>query len=160
MLITEEMAKQAIELVMPMIDKMVEKEILFRREGYIIVATIDKKRRGGYKVLVEHPIGDPEAWIYPYVQICHGKVRMSARTGMSARKVIALHPELIRPGDSKYIGSAVMGDLVVGFSSTAQGHVDEIVSYSIAYICSAMVQELLDQELQDEDRHLFFKDQV
>lgn len=155
MQLTEGMADRALAVELEHFDFLVKAGIIHKLEGFMIVSVKDHKRTMLHKPLAELRIGDPKIWAYPYDKIAMGKINMSARTGMSAREVLGMHPGLRRRGDSKYPGSAVLDGIITACSCTEDGHVDEIIAYSLAYTCSSLLQAEVDLQLQVEDEHLF-----
>lgn len=141
-LLTNDLAMRAIKLTEPFIEQLMAEGVAKRPHLHIVVARRHVSMKS-YEVLAEQSIGNPAEWAHPYSEIAHGKTRISARTGLSSRKVQTMHPSLLEPSDVMFWGNAIMDDVIVSCSGV-QPWIDEAISNAIAGLLRALVQQQLE----------------
>jgi hypothetical protein len=73
---------------------------------------------GSGQIVATGEIGDgPNSWAYPFAEIAEAKFEVSARTGLSTRKLhTPEHRDELNPGDVMYWGSIVKRGIVIAAS--------------------------------------------
>ena len=87
--IDESIAELALDMASPMIDGLIEFEVISRGELCVIVALGDGN--GLFDVLRTKRVGVPEEWEEDYEAIATGKIKMMAETGLNSRVAVLLH---------------------------------------------------------------------
>ncbi len=102
--------------------------------------------RSGTEYLGMHSeyFGEVKEWEDQYDLIAHDKAVLTARTGLPSRDVQLLHPELLEKGDTKFWGSAIVGNIIVACSGV-EPYFDEMFAWQYAYAIRASVQHDLDK---------------
>ena len=154
-LLTQEMVEDSIDFGVKCLGILFDDGTINRPEAFISISVVDDKRALKYQEYACRAVGDPSIWLYRYDEIARGKTKLSARTGMSARQVIELHPELLCPSDVKYWGNTIVGNIIVSCSCCEHGSVDTIVTDAVAAKCLSLIQAEVNLQLQDEDTHFF-----
>jgi hypothetical protein len=113
-----------------------------RQHGHLI-AGVRKDDGSASTVLIEKSFGR-RGWAHRYDNIARKKFGISVRTGLSSREVQQMRPDLLEVDDTIYWGSAVVGNIVVAFSGI-QPWFDEAISYALAYLLRALIQDRLEE---------------
>lgn len=142
--LTQRLADNAIDLVRESIKQALE--LFGRSQLYIIVAD-----KGTGDIITERSIGAPNEKMSRYAALALNKAQLSARTGLSSREVLTMQREALRPGDPKYYGSAIHGDIVVGCSGAQQWWDHTFASWVLASILGLHDEEIEAQLKQDGD---------
>jgi hypothetical protein len=153
-LVTEAIAKEAIELGIPTIERLL-KRYGTRKDFYLLVAL--RNSDGTHQMLAEQFFGDIEACEAKYKPIAHGKASISARTGLSSREVQLMHPELVDGQDVIYWGSVIQGDIIVA-GSGVQAFNDEAVAKIIMTLIMALLQYIIEdnRKIVEQGGDFFF----
>ena len=139
--LTAKLAMEAVLVVLPAIEAMMETGRAKRRDLQIIVMDPAKPFGSGATftsaILYEHQLGDSEAWEHDYYRVARSKAEVSWRTGFPSHLVQQRMPYLYQDGDTRWGGSVVLEGQVVGVSGV-QWYWDEMFSYWIAAACRAL----------------------
>lgn len=139
--LTDDIAKQAIDLATPTILHMMDEKVVTRPYLHIIVALRDTSERPQLcDVKASQSFGTRAEWSNDYRAIAEGKLLITARTGLPSRQVQLMQPELLEHDDVIYWGSVIDGNIIVACSGV-QPWFDEAISKIIAGICRALIQE-------------------
>lgn len=100
-------------------------------------------------ILFEHSIGE-DKWEKDYRGVARAKAGVSWRTGLSSREAAALKPALIKPGDTRWPGSAIVGG-IVSAASGVQSYNDEMYAYMTSAALNAEAhRQLTEREMSGE----------
>lgn len=140
LLLTSDVAEQAVERVLPIYEAMCEAGA-FKRTGHfaIVVGTHDGNT---FNHLFGKQIGEVRDWEHPYFRIAVSKAEITARTGRSSREAHEVAPWLLEQGDTLYWGSAIEDNIVVACSGV-QPWYDEMLSKMIIAAIKAICTELV-----------------
>lgn len=131
-LLTEEMVREAVDLVRPAIDH-IRTTFAKRSHGHLIV--VDPNSGSEPENLYEESWGDPATeWEHSYDLIAQGKADLCFYTGRNSRTVVTEEPYLLGEGHTQWVGAIVSGPsrrLVVSYSG-AEDYVDEMICYLVA----------------------------
>ena len=128
----KEIARDAVELVSPSIERLFERTN--RKELHIVVMNPQiKPWEASFEdaILFEKSLGSPESWSIPFDQLARKKAQQAWRESTSNIQLQTLHPSLLRDDDVLFYGSFVYGNVVVGCSGVEQWY-DMLVSGWIA----------------------------
>ena len=139
--ISAQAAHQAIDLATPLIEGLIQADMVKRHDLHVLVAR--RQADGTYTVLAERSYGDSAKWEQPFDEIAHSKARITSRTGLTSREVQLMRPGLLEPGDIKFWGSAILDPIIVACSGF-QPWYDEAVANAVAWLCQAAVDQLRD----------------
>jgi len=148
---TEAVAEKAMSIGVAKFHKLVKKGEIPKNEGYISISVVDFSAVVATEVL-EAIIGDPLEWDFDYEDLAKGKTRASLRHKMSIGKLLK-HPELVLPGDIKYPGNTLLGNIDISCSSSASGDVDKKITKKMAKVIWSFLKKDLETQLQDESTH-------
>lgn len=125
-------AKDAVELTMPSIEKLFERTN--RQELHIVVMNPQLKpweTSFDDAVLYETSLGTPESWSTPFDQFARKKAQQAWRESTSNIQLQTQHPASLREDDVLFYGSFVYGNIVVACSGVEQWY-DMLISGWIA----------------------------
>jgi len=151
--LTDEMAEKAMSIGVSKFNKLAQKDVIPKYEGYISISVVDFVT-GQATVLLEISIGDRSTWDYDYESLAKGKTMASVRNKMSMDRLLK-HPELVLPGDVKYSGNTLRGNIDVSCSSSASGDVDKKITKKMAQAIVSFLKENFESQLLDETTHFF-----
>lgn len=151
-LVDAAMARQAVEMALPMIDKAL-KDDQVSGKGVLSIIVMDpaaRPRDGHFDeaVLLEHAIGDPASWDTDHAALARAKARLSWETGLDSNLVQAMRPHLLRQGDTLLWGSVCLDGIVVA-ASGAHPWFDEAFATAIAANMRALAKQRQAQTLQE-----------
>lgn len=147
-------ARQAVQLVLPMIEAAMQSReagasgflyIVIMRPGSVPATDVFEDA-----ILLEHAVGDRARWDADYAAFARAKARVSWRTGRDAHLVAAVAPHWLAPGDTVLWGAVARDGLVVGVSG-ADPWYDEVFAGAIA-LC---LQGLAKKRMAGVQDHLF-----
>lgn len=118
-------AKQAFELVKPVIREMMDQGKVKRRDFHIVIAAPRTAPR--FFILHEESIGEKAKWEAPFDEIARSKAEISWRTGKSSSYIQHCAPHLLTLDDTIYWGSDVLDELVTA-GSGVEPYYDELFS--------------------------------
>lgn len=127
-----EIAKDAVELTIPSIQKLFERSN--RAELHIVIMNPQLKPwESSFEdaVLYETSLGNPEAWTIPFDDFARKKAQQAWRESTSNIQLQSQHPASLRDDDLLFYGSFVYGNVVVACSGVEQWY-DMLVSGWIA----------------------------
>lgn len=127
-----DIAKDAIELTIPSIEKLFERSN--RQELHIVVMNPQVKPWESTfedAILYERSLGSPESWSIPFDQLARKKAQQAWRESTSNIQLQTQHPASLRDDDLLFYGSFVYGNIVVACSGVQQWY-DMLVSGWIA----------------------------
>ena len=107
--LTDEMVEKAMTVGVAKFCKLVKKVKIPKNEGYISISVVDFSIVEATELL-QVVIGNPSMWDYDYEGLAKSKTLSSVRNGMSMGKLLK-HPELVLPGDVKYSGNTLVGNI-------------------------------------------------
>ncbi len=144
-LLTQEVAKRAVELVLPAVERLIESKALKRGDFHVVIALRPTYWSGNHteedlfkeSIIYEYSHTDPKKWDHPYEKIARSKCLISWYTGKSTHEIQTAAPHLLRHGDTAYYGSAVRDEIVVSCSGV-QPYFDEMISSWILAVCRAL----------------------
>jgi hypothetical protein len=154
--ITRQIAKRAIELVLPTIQATMEGGEADGNHLHIVVALQDDYEMPVHPdisesgeigtlhmtIVTEYSLGDPATWEHAYNDIAINMAELSARTGLDTRVVHTVRRDLLQPGDVRYWGSAIKNGVIVACSG-AQSQFDEFFSKAILAALEVLVENML-----------------
>lgn len=127
-----EIAKDAVELTIPSIQKLFERTN--RQELHIVIMNPQLKpweTSFDDAVLYETSLGTPESWSTPFDQLARKKAQQAWRESTSNIQLQTQHPASLREDDVLFYGSFVYGNIVVACSGVEQWY-DMLISGWIA----------------------------
>lgn len=127
-----DIAKDAVELMMPSIEKLFERTN--RKELHIVIMNPQLKpweTSFEEAILYEASLGTPESWTIPFVQFARNKAQQAWRESTSNIQLQNQHPASLREDDLLFYGSFVYGNIVVACSGVQQWY-DMLISSWIA----------------------------
>jgi len=144
-LLDQKIAREAADLIRPVILGMMEREKVERKTLALVVLS-PHARYGTFinvedAILHEEIIGQPrQTWETgrTYDAYARGKAAITWRTGMTSREVIESHPHLLIQGDAKYAGSAIYRGIITA-ASGVEDHYDEMFAGMYAVTCHGLV---------------------
>lgn len=145
-ILTQQLARQAIELVLPVLALMTEQGIVKRRDMHIVV--LDPTHTGRFEdsaILCEHQVGDVRKWEHSYDAIALKKAKMSFEHRLPSQVIVEQVPYLLEGGDTKYFGNACQDGLIVA-ASGVEPWFDQMVSEMIV----AVIRGLCIDEMRKE----------
>jgi hypothetical protein len=150
--LTSQNARAAIGLAIPTIDQCMEQGLTDGRGLHIVAGLRVPDSRGGFtgSLVSEYSIGDPDTWRHDFRLIAHGKLQLTARTGLPTRVVQLDRPELLQHDDIKYWGSAIKGDAIVACSGV-QSRWDETFADIILRLWLAQTEDTIVALRDDEE---------
>ena len=116
-----DIAKDAIELMMPSIDKLFERTN--RKELHIVIMNPQLKpweTSFDDAILYERSLGTPASWSIQFDQLARKKAQQAWRESTSNIHLQSLHPASLRDDDLLFYGSFVYGNIVVACSGVEQ----------------------------------------
>ncbi len=137
--LTEELCQVALEIIRPTIEAAMEKEVVKRKQGCLIVLDPTKPWEPKYKdwrsvafqediVLFMQLWDDDRPWDGPFGEVALSKAFASWKTGLSGWRIQQECPYLYEKGWTKWGGSAVAeGGLVTSFSGV-EAYFDQMIS--------------------------------
>ncbi len=127
-----DIAKDAVELMMPSIEKLFERTN--RKELHIVIMNPQLKpweTSFDEAILYEASLGTPESWTIPFAQFARKKAQQAWRESTSNIQLQSQHPASLREDDLLFYGSFVYGNIVVACSGVEQWY-DMLISSWIA----------------------------
>lgn len=127
-----EIAKDAVELVLPSISKLFERTN--RQELHIVVMDPRVKPwEGSFEeaILYQTSLGSPENWSIPFADFARNKAKQAWRNSCSNFINQTQHTSSLNDNDLLFYGSFVYGDVVVACSGVEQWY-DMLISSWIA----------------------------
>jgi hypothetical protein len=154
--LTKEIATEAIAEGYKLFIDMVKSGVIAKEHGFISVSVMDMHSNYSEEFATLY-IGDQKLWPEndDYAAIARGKTRASTRTKKTMAKLLVRHRELLLPGDAKYHGNTIFGNIVVSCSSPEDGNVDKKITDRVAEMCAQLMDESIKAQLQDESTHFF-----
>lgn len=142
-LLTAALAAEAVELVWPAIEKMIETGVAKRPHFYIVVRDpTNAATESRHTILLEVPYGNFGEWEYPYGKFALGKSLVAFRCRHDNGYILDHNPTEMREGDPLFRGGVFMKDdeieVVVGVSG-----VDEEIDEGIARMIGSMIIALV-----------------
>ena len=137
--LTYEVARQAIELVRPSIEAMMERGVCKRKHLDIVVLNpLARPDTGTFDeaVLCEQSWEDESQWEHNYRVIARSKVEQTWRTSLPTR-LLQQMPHLYQRGDSPFFGSANHDGIMVG-ASGVESHYDVMFASWVAAAAHAL----------------------
>lgn len=127
-----DIAQQAIELVMPSLDKLFERTN--RKELHIVI--MDPRIKPWecefeQAILFETSVGSPQRWTIPFDQFARKKAHQAWRHSCANIKHQSVSTSALREDDILFYGSFVYGEVVVACSGVEQWY-DMLISGWIA----------------------------
>ncbi|WED29403.1 hypothetical protein L3V77_18410 [Vibrio sp. DW001] len=127
-----EIAKDAISVVTPSIEKLFERTN--RQELHIVI--MDPRLKPWdttFKEAILHQasLGQPESWTIPFDKLARKKAKQAWCNNNANIQTQLIHPSSLQEDDILYFGSFVYGDIVVGCSGVQQWY-DMLISGWIA----------------------------
>lgn len=123
--LTRDICMQAWEIMLPSIVQAAATETINKEAGTLVVLN-----PWNGEVLFMGRVDDNHPHREKYDEIALAKARVSWETGLSSREVQQNAPHLLKPGMTKWGGSAIEFKLVVAFSGV-QAIFDEAISWSV-----------------------------
>lgn len=144
-LLTQEVAKRAVEFVLPAIQQLIETKVLKRGDLNIVIAIRPTYWDGDEiewvrfeeSIVYDYAHTDPSTWEFPFKEIAWHKCFQSWRSGMSTHEMQTRAPHLLEHGDTVYYGSVVQDGLIVACSGV-QPYFDEMISAMVLAACRAL----------------------
>ncbi|CAM4058266.1 MULTISPECIES: hypothetical protein [Vibrio] len=139
-----EIAKDAIELVTPAIERLFERTN--RKELHIVVMDPRVKPwESSFEeaILVESSLGNPEQWTIPFDEFARKKAKQAWRNSRANMTNQTLHTASLNEDDLLFYGSFVYGDVVVGCSGVEQWYdmlISGWIAVAIEQLCMAEYQ--------------------
>lgn len=127
-----EIAKDAISLVTPSIEKLFERTN--RKELHIVIMDPRVKPWDAPfedAILYQTSLGQPETWTIPFDKFARKKAKQAWSNHRANIQTQQLHPSSLQEDDILFYGSFVYGDIVVGCSGVEQWY-DMLISGWIA----------------------------
>jgi hypothetical protein len=127
-----EIAKDAVALVTPSIEKLFERTN--RKELHIVIMDPRLKpwdAKFQDAILYQTSLGSPESWTIPFDQFALKKAKQAWRDSSANINTQFLHPSSLEEDDILFYGSFVYGNVVVACSGVEQWY-DMLVSGWIA----------------------------
>lgn len=121
-------AKDAVELVKPAIDKLFERTN--RQELHIVIMDPRLKPwEASFEeaILYQTSLGSPDEWTIPFDQFARNKAKQAWRSGQPNLVNQTLHTSSLQSEDLLFFGSFVYGDVVVACSGVEQWY-DMLIS--------------------------------
>lgn len=143
--LTEQVAKEAVEMVMPAIRACIADGTFNRPHFHITIVAgpgptevVDRGFDAFTQdvVLYEVSEGDKKAWEYPFDRYARTKAHMSWLTGLDTMD-LKNHPEMLRLGDTYYAGGINRNNVVVAVSAF-KDYDDHLVAEWIAAAITAI----------------------
>ena len=131
-------ADLALDMASPMIDGLIEFEVINRGELCVIVGIRDQN--GQLDVLSTKRVGDRQDWQEDYEKIAYFKARKMAETGLNSREAVLLHPALTSSGDGIHWGGVTRDNVIVACSGV-QPYFDEAISQAVLSLCLAIIED-------------------
>lgn len=145
MLLDPSVAKEAVELALPMIEPAVASHRV-GASGFLYLVVMDPLKPSGSgvrfedAVLYEHAVGDPAHWDADYAGFARAKAELSWQTGLSGSEVQQQVPYLLRPGDTLLEGGVADHGMVVAVSGS-ESWFDEALAHVVIDLCRALSRE-------------------
>lgn len=152
-LLTPDVAGQAIEMVLPMIEKLAADGVIRGRDLAIVVldpATVDDS------VIGQKCLGDLEKWEHNYLRLAEYKAGLSKRYGLSTRHITQTKPHLCIVGDTKHSGGISLDGIPVGVSGV-ESYFDEMIANWVAAACLALCMEAMAKIQADPTRDYVYR---
>ena len=165
--LTPAIARQAIDLTLPMIEAAMEKQVAMRKALHITVFLPASSLLGidfatstlipPVAILAEHSIGR-ELWPAmnrDFEKFARSKAMVALRTGLNT-ETVAARPWLFVPGEFLYQGGVNHQGIIVGVSGV-QGELDHSFAMAVATQCAALSQLAFKEYLSKAtDPHQWF----
>ncbi|MCH7529921.1 hypothetical protein IIB50_02275 [Patescibacteria group bacterium] len=155
-LLTADVAKQAVEMVEPIIYTAMGCKLFKRDHLHIVVmdpaAMPINRNRVTFKsaILYEVSLGNTENWEHDYAKIARSKAQISWWTKLPTHIVQETMPYILTGVDTKHYGSVVLDGIVVA-ASGVQPWYDECVSHMVAAACRAFSIENMQEDILPSD---------
>ncbi len=143
-LLGREAAREAVEMALPSIEKVLQREGV-SGERVLHLVVMDPTAHPGAvpfedAILYEHSVGDPRKWQADYRSFARAKAELAWRSGSDTHTLQELRPHLLVQGDSLLWGSVCRDGVVVG-ASGAHPWFDEAFANAVAGFLLAIAQE-------------------
>lgn len=131
-MLTEDIARRAVQMVEPMRVAAAESGVLKRTDGHVVIVDMLSPLNGEVLVpIYEQSFGPSgEKWEHDYLAHARYKAGICRRTGVSSRQAIHLMPWWLVIGDSPWEGGIVLDGIIVAYSGAAAEH-DEAIAYAV-----------------------------
>lgn len=141
--IDQDAAARALALVMPAIEMGI-RDPAVGESGVLYIVIMNPALRpweASFEdaILLEHAVGDRDAWDADYAAYARAKARTAWRLGGDTHALAACSPHFLRAGDTGVWGSAIVDGIVVA-TSGANPWYDEAFSGAIAYALRAVAK--------------------
>lgn len=142
LLLTQDVAKQAVEMHLATIEAQMKARIFKREHLHIVVSKSDLPRMDyadwiSAGILYEHSIGSGGDWEHNYLDIARSKCFLSCSYQMSTREIQLLYPWLLEAGDTSYFGSVYRKGIAVACSGV-EPYFDEMIAGWVLDTCCAL----------------------
>jgi len=139
-----DLAREAIELTLPMIEPAVRRERV-SGGGFLHLVVLDPLAKPGratfeQALLLEHSIGDRARWDADYAGFARAKARLSWENQLDSHRLQSTHTHLLRRGDSLLWGGVCLDGIVVACSG-AHPWYDEAFACAVAAAVRALAKE-------------------
>lgn len=154
-LLTKEVARQAVNITMPAIEQFLQGSIPKRGDLHLVVLdpTVpyqpEPKDLFAEAILHEYWFGDPGQWKFPFRDFARDKAKLSWRTGYSSRHIQQTCPALYTAIDIKYGGSIVYNGIIVA-ASGVEPYFDEMIADWVAITCWGLCMHQMPNILASE----------
>ena len=137
-------ARQAVQLVLPMIEAAMQSREA-GESGFLYIVIMRPGSRPAVDIfedaiLLEHAVGDRALWDADYAAFARAKARVSWRTGRDAHLVATVAPHWLAPGDTVLWGAVARDGLVIGVSG-ADPWYDEVFAGAIALCLQGLAKK-------------------
>jgi|WetSurMetagenome_2_1015567.scaffolds.fasta_scaffold60328_3 hypothetical protein len=137
--LTKELAAQAIDLVRPIIEKMVATGVT-AKPGDLKIVVLDSTKVYGTcnfaeAIVVDIGNGAPKE---KYTAVARSKANIVWKTGKDSLYVQQFEPQLLEGGDTKWGGGIIQNGIIVAVSGLEEW-ADIFVAKMVAAACSALI---------------------
>jgi hypothetical protein len=151
----EKLAKQAVELVTPSVERLLE---TFGERPFAHIVVLDPNGTSIYdRKLGEAPEG--AAFEALVADIARRKAKIHFRTGRPSPVVRERAPHLLRVGDTTHGGSFDHEGLIAAVSGV-QAHLDETIAAMVASMCWGLCKEAQARYLANPANEHFYEESV
>lgn len=156
-LLTPELARQAVDQILPSVHAMMASGFTNRKSLHIVVLDPTVKHAPNRSVLdalrFEYSLGNHKDWDYPFDEIAWAKAAISWETGLPSHLVQTRAPFLYRRGHTIFGGSAVLDGLVVACSGI-KWYDDQRIAEWVASACRALCLREMEKILASDANFL------
>lgn len=124
------LAMRAMNNMRPLVQSFLKSGCAKRDTIHVVLAR--REIDGGMTVLAEEHFGDTATWQKPYNEFAWSKAKISCYTGLPTAIVQYTCPQLLRPGDTVFAGSAISENIVCGVSGVDWYDDEKIAKWYVA----------------------------